>query len=79
MVKTIAPELLAPKVDAPPSDLVTATAQTSQDDQALLAGARAFAAPLIGDQLLDSGENMLAHADAMADMMCAYLRQLARA
>jgi GTP pyrophosphokinase len=69
MVKTIAPELLAPKVDAPPSDLVTATAQASKDDQALLVNARAFAAPLIGNQLLDSGENTLAHADAMASIL----------
>ena len=31
--------------------------------------ARAFAEPLIGDERLDSGEGVLAHADAMADIL----------
>ncbi len=69
MVKTIAPELIAPQIDTPPSDLVAATAQANKDDAAMLERVRAFAVPLIGDQLLDSGENMLAHADAMAEIL----------
>ncbi|ARU05680.1 GTP pyrophosphokinase [Comamonas serinivorans] len=69
MVKTLAPELIAPRIDTPPPDLVTATAQTTADDANLLARVRAFAEPLLADQVLDSGENTLEHADAMVDIL----------
>jgi len=45
--------------------LSAATAERSPVDN-MLARARAFAAPLIADETLDTGENTLAHADAVA-------------
>jgi GTP pyrophosphokinase len=51
--------------------VVLATADaTTQDLQAeTLAKARAFAAPLIADETLDTGENILQHADAVAAIL----------
>ncbi|RYF70733.1 MAG: HD domain-containing protein, partial [Comamonadaceae bacterium] len=37
----------------------------------MLQKARAFALPLIADEMLDSGENTLAHADAVAAIVAA--------
>ncbi len=68
-----------------PAPQVVALAAQAQGVQALtLAQARAFAQPLLAPQALDSGENTLAHADGMADILrdmggdeglqaCAYL------
>ncbi len=49
--------------------LITATAQTQTDQVNALARARAFAEPLLACQTLDTGENILAHADAVAAIL----------
>ena len=46
--------------------LSAATAERSPIMENMLARARAFAEPLIADETLDTGENTLAHADAVA-------------
>jgi GTP pyrophosphokinase len=46
--------------------LSAATAERSPVMENMLARARAFAEPLIADETLDTGENTLAHADAVA-------------
>nr|WP_315238151.1 bifunctional (p)ppGpp synthetase/guanosine-3',5'-bis(diphosphate) 3'-pyrophosphohydrolase [uncultured Albidiferax sp.] len=50
-------------------DLVAATAQTLPEQANALARARNFAEPLIADEVLDTGENTLAHADAVAAIL----------
>ena len=61
--------LHAPANPVPHVVLATADA-TTQDLQAeTLAKARAFAAPLIADETLDTGENILQHADAVATIL----------
>ena len=50
----------------PPVMLATADGQSLPADAELLAKARAFAEPLIAGESLDTGENILAHADAVA-------------
>ena len=54
------------------SGLVAAAEQTMPQQADALARARAFALPLIAHESLDTGENILAHADAVA----AILRQM---
>ncbi|AVQ80659.1 bifunctional (p)ppGpp synthetase/guanosine-3',5'-bis(diphosphate) 3'-pyrophosphohydrolase [Variovorax sp. PDNC026] len=58
----------APVTDAAMVDypLSAATAERSPVMENMLARARAFAEPLIADEKLDTGENTLAHADAVA-------------
>jgi GTP pyrophosphokinase len=52
------------------SALLFAVTQPMQSDQALaLSRARAFAEPLIASETLDTGENTLAHADAVAAIL----------
>ena len=51
--------------DAVPT-VLTVTAQDLPAQTDDLARARAFAEPLLASQTLDTGENMLAHADAVA-------------
>ena len=46
--------------------LIAATAQTLPEQAHALARARAFAEPLLACEALDTGENILAHADAVA-------------
>ena len=46
--------------------LSAATAERTPVMENMLARARAFAEPLIADETLDTGENTLAHADAVA-------------
>ena len=46
--------------------IVIATADSLPDQANALARARAFAEPLIGSEVLETGENILAHADAVA-------------
>ncbi len=59
-------------VPAPSESLVVdyplsaATAERTPVMANMLARARAFAEPLIADETLDTGENTLAHADAVA-------------
>ena len=48
--------------------VVLATAQESEHTETL-AKARAFAEPLIAGETLDTGENILAHADAVAEIL----------
>lgn len=47
---------------------VALAASVTPDSQALVR-ARAFAEPLLANETLDSGENILAHADAVADIL----------
>ena len=54
-----------PQADAVPQ-LIAATAHTLPEQVNALARARAFAEPLMAGETLDSGENTLAHADAVA-------------
>ena len=60
-----APASLTPQTDAVPQ-LIAATANTLPEQVNALARARAFAEPLMAGETLDSGENTLAHADAVA-------------
>src|SRR5690606_6385248 len=49
--------------------IVAATSAGMPDDHQALARARAFAEPLLACEVLDTGENILAHADAVADIL----------
>jgi len=49
--------------------ILAATADTSLDQPQALLRARAFAEPLIGSETLDTGENILAHADAVVAIL----------
>jgi GTP pyrophosphokinase len=49
--------------------VIAATAQTLPEQADALARARAFAEPLLASQTLDTGENVLAHADAVAAIL----------
>ncbi len=70
--------LLAQTLEAPQStarqpgavpELIAATAGSLPDLAGALVRARAFAEPLIAGETLDSGENMMAHADAVAAIL----------
>jgi len=54
---------------APLAQLLAATAQILPEQVNALARARAFAEPLIALETLDTGENILAHADAVAAIL----------
>jgi GTP pyrophosphokinase len=62
-----AARLHAPAV--PPVMLATAEATDHPEHGEILAKARAFAEPLIAGETLDTGENILAHADAVAAIL----------
>jgi GTP pyrophosphokinase len=49
--------------------ILAATADASLDQPQALLRARAFAEPLIGSETLDTGENILAHADAVVAIL----------
>ncbi|MCX7275907.1 MAG: bifunctional (p)ppGpp synthetase/guanosine-3',5'-bis(diphosphate) 3'-pyrophosphohydrolase [Burkholderiales bacterium] len=51
------------------ADVVAVTSETLPEQVNALARARAFAEPLISGELLDSGENTLEHADAVAAIL----------
>lgn len=51
------------------ASIVTATADSLSDQPHALVRARAFAEPLIASEMLDTGENILAHADAVAAIL----------
>jgi GTP pyrophosphokinase len=53
----------------PVNDLIAATERGLAEQTHALARARAFAEPLIAGETLDSGENTLAHADAVAAIL----------
>ncbi|MBT9506905.1 bifunctional (p)ppGpp synthetase/guanosine-3',5'-bis(diphosphate) 3'-pyrophosphohydrolase [Rhodoferax sp.] len=54
---------------APLPQLIAATAQTLPEQAHALSRARAFAEPLLSSETLDTGENILAHADAVAAIL----------
>ena len=58
-----------PAADKPVLPVVAATAGSLPEQAHALARARAFAEPLLATELLDTGENILAHADAVAAIL----------
>jgi len=52
-----------------PAPVIAATAQSLPEQADALARARAFAEPLLASETLDTGENVLAHADAVAGIL----------
>nr|MDP2190160.1 bifunctional (p)ppGpp synthetase/guanosine-3',5'-bis(diphosphate) 3'-pyrophosphohydrolase [Rhodoferax sp.] len=58
-----------PHGPAPLPQLMAATAQSLPEQAHALARARAFAEPLLANETLDTGENTLAHADAVAALL----------
>jgi len=52
-----------------PNPIVVATAESPADQPHALARARAFAEPLIAGEIMDTGENVLAHADAVVAIL----------
>lgn len=58
-----------PSGAATPSPLIQATAQSLPEQAQALLRARAFAEPLLAGEALDTGENMLVHADAVAAIL----------
>jgi GTP pyrophosphokinase len=56
-----------PAVVPPP--VIAATTQSQPEQPDALARARAFAEPLLASETLDTGENILAHADAVAAIL----------
>ena len=59
----------SPRFDAATASIVTATSSAVPDQPDALARARAFAEPLIAGETFDTGENILAHADAVAAIL----------
>lgn len=53
-----------------PSPVLQATAHSLPEQAQALARARAFAEPLLAGETLDTGENTLTHADAVAAILC---------
>ena len=51
------------------ASIFAATADSMPDPEQALLRARAFAEPLIGSEVLDTGENTLAHADAVVAIL----------
>ena len=69
-MKSLAPDASgAAQNSAGPAQLLAATAQSLPEQANALVRARAFAEPLIASELLDTGENTLAHADAVAAIL----------
>jgi GTP pyrophosphokinase len=56
-------------VTTPASAIVVATADSLPQQAHALSRARAFAEPLLATEMLDTGENTLAHADAVAQIL----------
>jgi GTP pyrophosphokinase len=56
-------------LNSAPLAVVTATTDSLPDQADALVRARAFAEPLLSQQILDTGENVLAHANAVADIL----------
>ncbi|WP_050871937.1 RelA/SpoT family protein [Comamonas testosteroni] len=59
----------APKLTEPTPHLITATSEVLPDQVNALARARAFAEPLIAGEVMETGENTLIHADAVAAIL----------
>ncbi len=64
-MKSLTPDTTA----TAPVPVLMATAQSLPEQADALARARAFAEPLLATQTLDTGENILAHADAVAQIL----------
>ncbi|MDO9358352.1 MAG: bifunctional (p)ppGpp synthetase/guanosine-3',5'-bis(diphosphate) 3'-pyrophosphohydrolase [Polaromonas sp.] len=60
---------MAPLAQGGNASIVMATADSLPDQPDALARARAFAEPLVASELLDTGENILAHADGVAAIL----------
>ncbi|MBH1964183.1 MAG: bifunctional (p)ppGpp synthetase/guanosine-3',5'-bis(diphosphate) 3'-pyrophosphohydrolase [Comamonadaceae bacterium] len=60
---------LSPEPGQRVADVITATTHAMPSPDGVRARARAFAEPLIGDEVAGSGENLLAHADAVAGIL----------
>jgi GTP pyrophosphokinase len=60
---------VAERAPAAPSAIVAATSESLPRQAQALARARAFAEPLLDSEQLDTGENTLAHADAVAGVL----------
>ncbi|MFY8041673.1 MAG: HD domain-containing protein, partial [Rhodoferax sp.] len=61
--------LYAEQIAAAKPQVIAATAQSLPDQAGALTRARAFAEPLLSSATLDTGENILAHADAVAAIL----------
>ena len=59
----------SPNVTDATAPIMAATADSLPEQPQALARARAFAEPLIASEILDTGENILAHADAVAGIL----------
>ena len=66
-MKSQAPTRIKP--ESASAQIVAATASSLPDQPQALARARAFAEPLIASEMLDTGENTLVHADAVAAIL----------
>ena len=67
-MKSLYAENIGPVAAVAPQ-LITATAQSLPEQADALVRARAFAEPLLASETLDTGENVLAHADAVAAIL----------
>ncbi len=65
-MKSRASAAATPSARETPGRIATATAGRLDDESHEVARARAFAEPLIAGEMLETGENLLAHADAAA-------------
>ena len=65
-MKSLSPDPLATASAIAPAPVLAATAQSLPEQADALARARAFAEPLLASETLDTGENILVHADAVA-------------
>ena len=61
--------LNADPLSGPTLAVITATTDSLPEQADALVRARAFAEPLLSQQVLDTGENVLAHADAVAEIL----------
>ena len=59
----------APKISEPTPHLIMATSEMLPEQANALERARAFAEPLIAGEVMETGENTLAHADAVAAIL----------
>ncbi|TAM42648.1 MAG: bifunctional (p)ppGpp synthetase/guanosine-3',5'-bis(diphosphate) 3'-pyrophosphohydrolase [Burkholderiaceae bacterium] len=66
---TKAPQTGSPLRAEPVPEVITVTGRSLSEPPDVLARARAFAEPLIAGEAMDTGENTLAHADAVAAIL----------
>ena len=62
-------QVASPAFEKPVLPVVAATAQSLPEQANALERARAFAEPLLASETLDTGENILVHADAVASIL----------